>query len=264
MGTVEGHLLGPGGKLFGTDSDAISGIDVTLLPPSTVAYNEELDAEFELTISDAALVTDEVLAVANYDGLRWILITPTLPEQAAHTVLANLTGSSAEPEADTTTALLIDVNTQNTSSSSTVTNTGTTITVSGLDGDNDGGYEIEFDLALSLSGNTIIQLRPNGLTTNQTSLTTATTVGNVSALQTATLELGTLVSSTTRVKGIIRAQSSGATKVFFGDVWTDRTQHNDFSGEWSAATNITSFSIVSNVNSTIASGTLKIRKLHLA
>lgn len=64
----------PGGGIAASDSDAISDeIDVGGLPIGTRVFNVDVGSNFVLTVSDASLVTDEILAVKGTDGSRWIV-----------------------------------------------------------------------------------------------------------------------------------------------------------------------------------------------
>lgn len=108
-----------GGAIYASDSDSISdSIDVSQLPIGTKVWNQGVDAYFTLKTSVAALVTDQVLQVLNFVGLRWIVDAPLsapitnadLSAMATHTFKANITGVTAIPTDITRTELTAELN----------------------------------------------------------------------------------------------------------------------------------------------------------
>src|SRR5678815_4727339 len=99
-------------------------------------------------------------------GLEPPIPLTDLATQAAHTALANVTGSTAVPTAATMAALLADLKAQNT----TVVTLGAnadSIGITGLDGQTDGNYKITLDLTVVLTNARLFTFQPNSLATNQ-------------------------------------------------------------------------------------------------
>jgi hypothetical protein len=61
-----------GAFLSVTDSSALALLDPSGLTLGTFVFNQAVNAYFEYQLSDAALVPDEVVAVAGIDGVRWL------------------------------------------------------------------------------------------------------------------------------------------------------------------------------------------------
>jgi hypothetical protein len=67
---VSGQAIGS--ALSVSDSTVLAQVGIGGLTVGTVAFNAAVGSNFVLSVSSAALVTDQVVAVANVDGWRWI------------------------------------------------------------------------------------------------------------------------------------------------------------------------------------------------
>jgi hypothetical protein len=105
---VSGQAVGS--AISVSDSTVLAQIGIGGLTIGTQVFNAAVGGYFILTVSSAALVTDQVVAVAGVDGWRWVISTggviapgsiplTDLASQATHTFVANATGGGASPTA---------------------------------------------------------------------------------------------------------------------------------------------------------------------
>jgi hypothetical protein len=65
-----------GGIIACVDSADLALLSIDGLTVSTKVWNADVEAYFSLTVSTAALVTDEIVAVSGVTGFRWIIDVP--------------------------------------------------------------------------------------------------------------------------------------------------------------------------------------------
>src|SRR5690348_9144275 len=74
---VSGQAIGS--AISVSDSATLAQIGTGGLTVGTQVWNSAVGAYFVLSVSSAALVTDQVVAVANVTGWRWIIASQAVP-----------------------------------------------------------------------------------------------------------------------------------------------------------------------------------------